>query len=698
MNSAYKAWRRTNKYPRYYACLDPVVVQSQGRGIQELLNDSPIEKYFLHDDLAELYPSLRHDRRIVWLSEFLSRTDRRLPMSAFSRNKWTTGALATRFAIEEGHSRIMLLGTDCNYVEIIDGAAKGKDNELVLKERPSRNPNYFFEDYQSVGDRYQIPNPSFHSGNLHLQSFLSLAAEVRSLASGVSISIGSSKSLLHRFGVFPLEEFWRSIGRRRVQCIAIPITAREIDTVLANLRLWLAPKLRPSMFHALRGCVVHLFLDGPQDEAIVSKLRSFLVENPDFRDHFDGLRMTFFDLPRSVNYYLRRNDPKDPRFCTKSGPNVFFLATMAQCAEYEYTLQLESDCLPVRPGWLDAAEHEVTGAGISEPWVVGPGYYGESRLQASFRAHINGNAIYRTGCPQFQQFIVEEFMPLMMELISDGVNDLAYDTVMSFAAWNLPLLAPSLKSVILRTVGRWRHSDLICNYGGAVENGPEFQADVAKVMSENPAAYFIHGRLATEEFRSRFAEQASFFDADPHSSRCELAFSNFWTNASNAHEATYLGYGRGLITGLEIGRGAEVALHFLRSRSGPLEGVVGFSAALPFTSYEIAEVIVAVASGDKSFACAADRVSVDRDGATLRVDFVSKAIEALEPVDVVVVKLRLQAASGRTTVDVCMQEVTCFEAKVAPALAPISFEHVPFNSKVSEIVSEWTAFVSRGGR
>ncbi|MEO1659113.1 MAG: hypothetical protein AAFR65_15480 [Pseudomonadota bacterium] len=57
-----------------------------------------------------------------------------------------------------GFEKIVLLGIDGNYREIVDGAKRGAGIELeIVEDRP--NPNYFFEGYQKPGDRYNIPNP-----------------------------------------------------------------------------------------------------------------------------------------------------------------------------------------------------------------------------------------------------------------------------------------------------------------------------------------------------------------------------------------------------------------------------------------------------------------------------------------------------------------------------------------------------------
>src|SRR5574343_753956 len=77
MNSAFRYWDRIGKYPRYYACLDPVVLRSQFEGIRSLLPRPEITDFFLHDCAAELDPSLASHPKVTLLSAFLQRPDRR---------------------------------------------------------------------------------------------------------------------------------------------------------------------------------------------------------------------------------------------------------------------------------------------------------------------------------------------------------------------------------------------------------------------------------------------------------------------------------------------------------------------------------------------------------------------------------------------------------------------------------------------
>ena len=121
MNSAYKYWHQISKYPKYYACLDPVVVKSQHEGILELVEQNLIDAFFLHEAILDYAPSLSTHANVTLLQDFL-KADLNLKMGDLAQFKKTTGALATRYVIEKGHHDLCLLGIDCNYVEIIEEA------------------------------------------------------------------------------------------------------------------------------------------------------------------------------------------------------------------------------------------------------------------------------------------------------------------------------------------------------------------------------------------------------------------------------------------------------------------------------------------------------------------------------------------------------------------------------------------------
>jgi len=71
-----------------------------------------------------------------------------------------TGANCCQTALCLGFKKIILVGVDCNYVEVVKEAKvinQGGTDRLQMAETPDDNPNYFFSDYNRKGDKYNIP-------------------------------------------------------------------------------------------------------------------------------------------------------------------------------------------------------------------------------------------------------------------------------------------------------------------------------------------------------------------------------------------------------------------------------------------------------------------------------------------------------------------------------------------------------------
>jgi hypothetical protein len=540
MNSAYRYWDSIGKYPKFYACLDPVVVQSHAQEILRLHRENLIEEFFLHHDILNEIPQFENDPRVCLLRDFLKPQKRKLPISRFALYKQTTGALATRFCIEKGFENLCLIGIDCNYVELIDEAKSLEGYDLVIDKKVSSNPNYFFDDYQAKGDKYQVPNPKVHSGNLHLQSFIAIANDIATENLDISITVGSTKSMLSKFNLFPTKPIRELMGLRRLECVAIPIIKKEVDTFLENLELWSKPKVSPSLYSRESGTTLHVFLDGSYDQEVFDAISAKIAQLPELQSYFSEFKITFFDFPDSVNFY-RKGTPGKVEFCTKSGPNIFFLSVMKHCHQYEYTFQMESDCIPLKAGWLDGADRLIKSDG-ENAWFHGPNYYGPTDIDSTYDLHINGNGIYATGNNEFQSFLDNEYQTLLKYIISTGVNHMAYDTVISFVVSGNSENVKRATGIDLRKfLPRYRFSDFILNLGGGVETNDSSSFNLLSILNDNQNTYLGHGRLFQKLVPEEYDELQSFY-AISNTNSNELAFTSCWfSNAQIKFNA--LGYG-----------------------------------------------------------------------------------------------------------------------------------------------------------
>jgi len=152
MNAAYRFWYRVNWFPTFHCCFDYIVTNSHEDNFRRLIENekSPIKRHFLLKKITD-HPKLT-------VLKLHGRT------GTFSDNFETfgyggcTGANACQTGICLGYKKLVLLGIDSNYTQVIDGASKDAEGRLVIESTPAKNPNYFFDEYQQTGDRYNVPN------------------------------------------------------------------------------------------------------------------------------------------------------------------------------------------------------------------------------------------------------------------------------------------------------------------------------------------------------------------------------------------------------------------------------------------------------------------------------------------------------------------------------------------------------------
>ena len=187
MNAAYRYWDRIDWYPTHYCCLDEELIATHRERIRQLVLEGLVETAFVTARLLEFYPELKADDRFFFIDSLFVDSPpphpwrdrgRALGLHAVAHpvfgtgapDKMTTGAYAVRYAMYLGFRDVYLAGIDCRYIEVLDEAESAGGTALKMKSTPAANPNYFFPDYQRAGDRYNIPNPAVHGGNLHLQA------------------------------------------------------------------------------------------------------------------------------------------------------------------------------------------------------------------------------------------------------------------------------------------------------------------------------------------------------------------------------------------------------------------------------------------------------------------------------------------------------------------------------------------------
>jgi len=225
MNAAYRYWDRVNWYPAHYVCLDDAVVVSHKDGIMRLVEGQFCRTFFLHHSILEHEPGLLERDNVFFLASFAdapiygaARVKYGLPVldNRFffhsDHLKVTTGSHALRYGCLLGYSEMLLLGIDANYVQVVDGAVAREGIRLEIANQPAKNQNYFFDDYQQVGDIYNLPTPPRYGDlNFHASAFELIGPELRE--NGIDVWIGTQKSELFSRGLFPYVDPYEFLPR-----------------------------------------------------------------------------------------------------------------------------------------------------------------------------------------------------------------------------------------------------------------------------------------------------------------------------------------------------------------------------------------------------------------------------------------------------------------------------------------------------
>lgn len=513
MNAAYRHWERIGWYPTHYCCLDEELIASHHDAIQSLLADGRVQTAFVTARILDFHPELAENERCFFLDSFRktwhTRRGRKwgLPFMkhpAFQTSapsKLTTGAYAVRYAIFLGHRKIYLLGIDCNYVDVVEGAKGVGGDALEMARTPESNPNYFFDDYQQAGDRYNLPSPPVHGGNLHLQSLEALRDDVVEQGLPVEIRNCSAASKLASEGIFPFEERDRALPKPLLGAVAVPMTLGEEDSLLANLRSWNEPTQIPR-FPDADGYAVPLVvvLNGQPETEFETRVRAVFNRCERLSSSFSSLHFEYCRLTKRDDRYERDYTKRAGPGGFKSGPNAQFFGSMELLRGYgRYVFMMETDCIAIRPNWLGELERIVEG---SEPfWVMGSLYRGVGRINERYRLHINGNAVYAVGDEEFQAFLADVWRPAMETLVKQ-VRTLAYDCVLPLHfTGEAPAPEGEKWSLYQQIAHRFRYTEFIQSHASKAELEHGEGGSLEHIRDRSPRTYILHGKHLAEHAR-----------------------------------------------------------------------------------------------------------------------------------------------------------------------------------------------------
>jgi|GEM_PF-1310995 len=521
MNAAYRYWDEINWYPDYYACLDDQMIESHHDEIYRLWREGLVSTFFVHSAFFVYHPDCICAPGFYSLDQVLPHWYKKRGQGqgwrdltqepAFNTTdttKITTGAFAVRFAAYLGHDKLALMGIDLKYVEIIKEAEKTEGVGLVMRETPDSNPNYFFDSYQQAGDKYNIPNPDVHDNKLHIQAFQLIPTDFALRGQQTKIVNTNPKSLLEADKVFPLEPIDSVIAPHKMAAIVVPTTRFEIKAILENFDIWAADQYAPLLPGDLdsRTALVFMFNNdsAKQHEA-------------EIRTRFDATQMTRFfshvafeylGLEDDLDKYERDYSKKTGDHGYKSGPNNQFFRTMYKAQNLgRYVFQMETDCVPLRAGWLSALRDHVA----SSPyfWVLGSAYHGLETLSPAFKGHINGNAIYAVGDSGFQDFLKTFWEPRTHAMVKGVDKRLAYDCILEKVFTEQKSQDPEVAKVFEKYGDMFQFTEYMLNISGKKDLENLATGYESELLLEYETAYILHNRTAQERVSARIPKYLS---------------------------------------------------------------------------------------------------------------------------------------------------------------------------------------------
>tara|TARA_R110002110_G_scaffold357670_1_gene567049 strand:- start:18282 stop:20141 length:1860 start_codon:yes stop_codon:yes gene_type:complete len=507
MNAAYRHWDRIDWRPTHYACLDDALIDTHRSEILRLIAEGRIRSFFLSGHMLDLEPGLADHPNVQFLDEFVPYWFRKrgqghgltfIDSEAFRTERdalITTGAYSVRYGAWLGYDRIVLLGIDLTY-QMLSQAEQVDDLRLVMTETPASNPNYFFDDYQQRGDAFQVPNPEVHAQELHVAAFEAVRDDFLSEQVPVSLINANRDSRLNTEAILPFGDLGGILNEAGLGSVLIPITAAEQDQVLDNLWLWAQPAFFPTLgLPPSRRPDLLFICNNAAAAACESRVQAFLASEPTLRQCFDEVRFVTLDLTGDADLYRRENHGPRTSQGFRAGPNnIFFAAMDAVRGHWGHTLYIETDCVPIRPDWLGQINRHLQGA---EPaWVTGSIYRGSDPLGPREKRHINGNAIYATGDPAFQNFIDTVWRPRLAEFVVEH-PEMPFDCLIEAlyegadggrgddnSDWQL----------IRATSHNFRYSALIPNLTGDSASLHTLADQLQELLQSSPHSCIVHAR------------------------------------------------------------------------------------------------------------------------------------------------------------------------------------------------------------
>jgi len=152
----FRHWEITGIYPTHYVCVDNVICKHHRYKILDMIKNKKCKSFVL---CASIYHTDIKDELMKYESVY---TIQELVLSDENPFRYLvdfcSGTTSVLYAYILSSTKINLLGMDCKYVEFLPECIENEDGSLTITEKIKDNPNYYFNEYQQVGDIYNKPN------------------------------------------------------------------------------------------------------------------------------------------------------------------------------------------------------------------------------------------------------------------------------------------------------------------------------------------------------------------------------------------------------------------------------------------------------------------------------------------------------------------------------------------------------------
>lgn len=276
-------------------------------------------------------------------------------------------------------------------------------------------------------------------------------------------------------------------GQNKLQAIVIPTTDRDIISIrthIDNLN-----KYKPFLEDIYALDIVYL-LDKVENKGLEDMILE-KFNNTDVSKYFRSIKFKYCNLEPRNNIYVRagqklRNKNR-PELGWKSGPNCMFFYFANNFKEYDYCLYMETDCFPVKDGWLGQL-CEITS--FSEHfWIKGSIYRGSGPVKPVNRFHMNGNAIYATGDNEFIDFTNNTILPFLKAELRKNPN-IPYDFATNLFLNRARCGQMNYWRTAQKMIHKITYTNLIQNYGRDKD-----KLKVSDILKKSGDVCLLHGKF-----------------------------------------------------------------------------------------------------------------------------------------------------------------------------------------------------------